>query len=105
LDGVGELMKNLWLIIDNPKIEVKERMKAINLIMDCYYMRSKLLKSEAINKEFLDYTKKVQSDEEAIRIREQEISRKEKALQDYLDVRKLTIGEFYNDPKKSEQVF
>jgi hypothetical protein len=21
LDGVGELMKNLWLIIDNPKIE------------------------------------------------------------------------------------
>ena len=27
LDGVGELMKNLWFIIDNPKIEVKERMK------------------------------------------------------------------------------
>ena len=36
LDGVGELMKNLWLIIDNPKIEVKERMKAMNLIMQCY---------------------------------------------------------------------
>jgi predicted transcriptional regulator len=105
LDGVGELMKNLWLIIDNPKIEVKERMKAMNLIMHCYYMRSKLLNSEAINKEFLDYTKKVQSDEETNTIREQEISRKEKALQDYLDVRKLTIGEFYNDPKKSEQVF
>jgi hypothetical protein len=28
LDGVGELMKNLWLIIGNQKIEVKERMKA-----------------------------------------------------------------------------
>ena len=27
LDGVQELMKNLWFIIDNPKIEVKERMK------------------------------------------------------------------------------
>ena len=51
-------MKNLWLIIDNPKIEVKERMKAMNLIMHCYYMRSKLLNSEAFNKEFLDYTKK-----------------------------------------------
>ena len=98
-------MKNLWLIIDNPKIEVKERMKAMNLIMHCYYMRSKLLKSEAINKEFLDYTKKVQSDEEANKVREQEISIKEKALQDYLDARKLTIGEFYNDSKKSEQVF
>jgi hypothetical protein len=30
LDGIGEMMKNLWLIIDNPKIEVKERMKAVN---------------------------------------------------------------------------
>jgi hypothetical protein len=60
LDGVGELMKNLWLIIDNPKIQVKERMKAMKLIMQCYYMRSKLLNSEAFNKEFLDYTKKVQ---------------------------------------------
>jgi predicted transcriptional regulator len=45
LDGVGELMKNLWLIIDNPKIEVKERMKDMKLIMQCYYMRSKLLNS------------------------------------------------------------
>jgi cobyric acid synthase len=91
--------------MDNPKIEVKERMKAMNLIMHCYYMRSKLLNSEAFNKEFLDYTKKVQSDEEANKVREQEISRREKALQDYLDARKLTIGEFYNDPKKSERVF
>ena len=80
-------------------------MKAMNLIMHCYYMRSKLIDSEAFNKEFLDYTKKVRSDEEANKVREQEISRKEKALQDYLDARKLTIGEFYNDPKKSEQVF
>jgi predicted transcriptional regulator len=30
LDGVAELMKNFWLIIDNPKIEVKERMKAMS---------------------------------------------------------------------------
>jgi predicted transcriptional regulator len=74
LDGVGELMKNLWSIIDNPKIEVKERMKAMNLIMQCYYMRSKLIDSEVFNKEFLDYTKKVKSDEEALRIREQEMN-------------------------------
>src|SRR5215210_2343304 len=78
-------MKNLWLIIDNPKIEVKERMKAMNLIMHCYHMRSKLLKSEAFNKEFLDYTKKVQSDEEALRIREQEVSRREIALERALE--------------------
>ena len=74
LDGVQELMKNLWLIIDNPKIEVKEQMKAMNLIMQCYYMRFKLVDSEVFNKEFLDYTKKVKSDEEALRVREEEIA-------------------------------
>jgi hypothetical protein len=88
----------LWLIIDNPKIEVKERMKAMNLIMHCYYMRSKLLiDSEAFNKEFLDYTKKVQSDEEALRIREQEVSRREKSLEreleDHVKNEKLTRSE------------
>jgi hypothetical protein len=59
LDGLGELMKNKWLIIYNPKIEVKERMKAMNSIMHCYYMRSKLIDSETFNKGFLDYTKKI----------------------------------------------
>jgi hypothetical protein len=77
LDGVGELMKNLWMIIDSPKIEVKEKMKAMNLIMHCYYMRSKLIDSEVFTKELLDYTKKVESDEEALRIREQEINQRE----------------------------
>jgi hypothetical protein len=52
LDCLGELMKNLWLIIDNPKIEVKERMKTMNLIMQCYYMRSKLIDPETLSKSF-----------------------------------------------------
>ena len=94
LDGVGELMKNLWLIIDNSKIQVKERMKAMNLIMPCYYMRSKLLSTDAFNKEFLDYSKKVQGDEDALIIREQGISRREKslerALEDHHKNKKLT---------------
>jgi hypothetical protein len=85
------------LVIGNPKIEVKERMKAMNLIMQCYYMRSKLIDSEAFNKEFLEYTKEVESDEEALRIREQEISRREKslerALEDHLKNQKLTRSE------------
>jgi hypothetical protein len=60
-------------------------------------MRSKLIDSEAFNKEFLDYTKKVQNDEEALRIREQEISQREKslekALDDHLKNEKLTQEE------------
>ena len=111
LDGVQELMKNLWLIIDNPKIEVKERMKAMNLIMQCYYMRSKLIDSEAFNKEFLDYTKKVKSDEEALTIREQEVARQEKALEraleDHLKNQKLTKEETWQikDPEDPNAVF
>jgi predicted transcriptional regulator len=105
LDGVGELTKNLWSIIDNPKIEVKEKMKAMNLMMQCHIMRLKLVDSEVLVKDFYEHAKKVKSDEEANKVREQEISRREKALQDYLDARKLTIDEFYNDRKKSEQVF
>ena len=69
------------------------------------YMRLKLVDSEAFIKQFYEHADKVERDEEHNRQREQEISRKEKALQDYLDATKLTIGEFYNDPKKSEQVF
>ena len=95
LDGIGELIKNLQLIIDNPKIKVKERIKAMKLIMHYYYMRSKLLNSEAYNKEFLDYTKKVQSDEEALRIREQEAARQERALEDHLKNEKLTLEEIW----------
>jgi hypothetical protein len=90
-------MKNLWLIIDNPKIGVKKPMKAMNLIMQCYYMRSKLIDSEVFTKEFLDYTQKVRSDEESQIIREEEIAIREKslekALDDHLKNEKLTQEE------------
>ena len=43
------------------------------------YMWFRLIDSEAFIKEFLDYTKKVQSDEEALKIREREVSQREKA--------------------------
>ena len=74
-------------------------MKSMNLIMQCYYMRSKLIDSEVFNKQFLDYTKKVQSDEETLRIREQEIGRREKllesALEDHLKNEKLKQEEIW----------
>jgi hypothetical protein len=67
--------------------------------MQCYYMRSKLIDSEVFNKQFLDYTKKVQSDEETLRIREQEIGRREKllesALEDHLKNEKLKQEEIW----------
>jgi hypothetical protein len=57
-DDVGELMKNLWLIIDNPKIEEKERMKAMKLMMHGQYMLSKLIDSECLPKTFTTTQKK-----------------------------------------------
>ena len=98
LDGVGELMKNLWSIIDNPKIEVKERMKAMNLMLQCYNMRARLIGSALLVKEFSDYADKVKHDEEDNTQREQEISRREKSLEreleDHLKNGKLTQEKF-----------
>ena len=98
-------MKNLWLIIDNPKIGVKEKMKATKLVLYCYNMQFGLLDAEPLIKKFFDREEKVKSDEETLRIREEEIARREQALQADLEARKLTVDEFYTDPDKSDRVF
>jgi hypothetical protein len=97
LDGIEELMKNLWSIIDNPKTEVKEKMKAMNLMMQCHILRLKLVDSEAFIKQCDDQADKVKRDEETNTLREQEVSRREKALEksleDHLKNGKLTQRE------------
>jgi predicted transcriptional regulator len=44
--GLDEVIKKLWAIIDSSKTDEKEKMKAINLIMQCYKMRFEMIKSE-----------------------------------------------------------
>jgi predicted transcriptional regulator len=99
LDGIEELMKNLWSIIDNPKTEVKEKMKAMNLMMQCHILRLKLVDSEAFIKQCDDQADKVKRDEETNTLREQEVSRREKALErsleDHLKNQKLTEQEIW----------
>jgi hypothetical protein len=65
-------MKYLWSIIDNPKIEVKERIKAMNLMLQYHYMRARLIGSGIFVKEFSNYAEKVENDEEANKKREEE---------------------------------
>ena len=48
-------------------------------------MRFKLVDSEVLVKDFYNHAKKVKSDEEALRIREEEISRREKSLERALE--------------------
>jgi predicted transcriptional regulator len=97
LDGIQELMKNLWLIIDNPNIGVKEKMKAIKLVLYCYNMRFSLIDCEPLVNDFFNREKKVKSDTEANKLREEEITRQEKALEraleDHLKNEKLTRSE------------
>ena len=44
--GLDEVVKKLWTILDSSKTDEKEKMKAINLIMQCYKMRFEMIKSE-----------------------------------------------------------
>ena len=44
--GLDEVIKKLWTIIDSSKTDDKEKMKAINLIMQCYKMRFEMIKYE-----------------------------------------------------------
>jgi predicted transcriptional regulator len=86
LAGLAELIKKSWTFVDDPKAEQKERMKAISIILQCYGKRLDLLNLEPeVNglKEYIDSVKKA----------EREITRKEKALQAYLEGRKLTQHE------------
>ena len=46
LQGLDEVVKKLWAIIDSSKTDEKEKMKAINLMMQCYKERFEMIKSE-----------------------------------------------------------
>ena len=47
LDGIGELMKNLWRTIDDPRGQVKVRTKAMKFVLECYEMRFQIIDSQS----------------------------------------------------------
>jgi hypothetical protein len=58
--GLDETVKKLWAIIDSPRIDGKERIKAITLIRECYKDRLELIRSEPSlikQKKYMDSTK------------------------------------------------
>jgi hypothetical protein len=44
--GLYEIIKKLWTIIDSPKTNNKEKIKAIILVLECYKGRLDLIMSE-----------------------------------------------------------
>jgi predicted transcriptional regulator len=83
LAGLTEIIKKSWTIVDDPQADQKERMKAMSIILQCYDKRLDLLTSEPTVDAAREYTERVNK-------AEKEISRREKALQVYLEERKLT---------------
>jgi predicted transcriptional regulator len=45
--GLDETIKKLWGTIDSPRIDAKERIKAITLIRQCYKDRLELIRSKS----------------------------------------------------------
>lgn len=86
-------MKDLWRIIDDTRVQVKERTKAMKLLLECYKIRLQLIVSEPFVKDFYQYVEQIKS-------MEQDISRRERALKAYLEGRKLTQQEidYSTDP-------
>jgi predicted transcriptional regulator len=86
LAGLTEIIKKSWTIVDDPQADQKERMKAMSIILQCYDKRLDLLNSEPTVDAVREYIERVKK-------AEKEISRREKALQVYLEERKLTNEE------------
>ena len=93
LSGLTELVKKSWTIVDDSRAGKKERIKAMSLILQCYNKRLELLNFEARFNEHKEYFDSVQK-------AEKEIQRREKALQAFLEGKKLTYREidFATDP-------
>jgi hypothetical protein len=45
--GLDEVIKKLWTIIDSSKTDEKEKLKAINSIIECYKEKFEMIKSES----------------------------------------------------------
>jgi predicted transcriptional regulator len=94
LAGITEIIKKSWTIVDDHKSDQKERMKAMSIILQCYDKRFQLLNGEHTIDAVREYIGEVVK-------ADKEISRREKALQAYLEEKKLTSEEIDNktDPK------
>ena len=58
--GLDEAIKKLWIIVDSPKTEAKEKVKAITLMREYYRERLDLIRSESgllQQKKYMDQTK------------------------------------------------
>jgi predicted transcriptional regulator len=83
LAGLVELIKKSWTIVDDPKTDQKERMKAISLILQCYNRRFELVRFEPEANEIKEYI-------ENIIKKEKQLDAKEKIIEALREGTKLS---------------
>lgn len=97
LDGLSETIRELWAIIENPKTAQKEKIKSISILTHCYDKRFGLLEMEPKVNQLAQFINQVLQ-------KEKDVIRREKALQAYLEGRRLTQREI-DLATKEEKVF
>jgi hypothetical protein len=83
LAGLNEIVKKMWTIIDDPKSDQKEKLKAASLIVECSDKRFNLLKIDSQLRELQQYT-------ESIINKEKQLNTKEKILEALREGTKLS---------------
>jgi hypothetical protein len=83
LAGLNEIVKKMWTIIDDPKSDQKEKLKAASLIVECSDKRFNLLKIDPQLRESQQYT-------ESIINKEKQLNTKEKILEALREGTKLS---------------
>ena len=59
MEGFDEVIKKLWEITDSSKTDEKEKIKAINLIMQCYKEKFQMIQSEPDRVNKKSYMKRI----------------------------------------------
>jgi predicted transcriptional regulator len=83
LAGLNEIVKKMWTIIDDPKSDQKEKLKAASLIIECSDKRFNLLKIDPQLSALQQYT-------ESIIKKEKQLDAKEKILEAFRQGTKLS---------------
>jgi predicted transcriptional regulator len=88
--GIDEMIKNSWKIVDDNRTNIRSRLKAMNVIKECYKYKMEMLGTERTLNQMNNMYKQML-------MKEREITKREKALKAFLEGRKLTEDEIFRE--------
>jgi hypothetical protein len=84
------MIKNSWKIVDDNRTNIRSRLKAMNVIKECYKYKMEMLGTERTLNQMNNMYKQML-------MKEREITKREKALKAFLEGRKLTEDEIFRE--------